>query len=237
MGENIRKIFIGFDRKETVAYHALCQSIIEKSSVPVSFTPIYLNHLSDIYYREHDNRQSNEFSFTRFLVPFLQNYSGTALFLDCDMMLRTDIDEIFQYASKQPEKAVHVIQHDYTPKNKIKYLDNVQYDYPRKNWSSVILWNCDHPKNKLLDLDFVNSASPADLHRFTWLEDRDIGSIDLAWNWLVGELDGTKDALNSVKNVHWTVGGPYFHEYNDVDFAQEWFSLRDRMNFCKQKDE
>lgn len=230
-------IYIGFDSKETIAYHALCQSIIEQSSVPVSFTPICLSHLKGIYTRHIDVRQSNEFSYSRFLVPYLQNYKGAALFMDCDMMLRADIKLLFDYAQHNSDKAVHVVQHNYQPKNKIKYLDNIQYNYPRKNWSSFVLWNCEHEKNKDLDLNFVNNASPADLHRFSWLEDTNIGSLDISWNWLVGELQGEKEILNSVKNVHWTVGGPYFKEYAEVDFADEWFGLKERMNYCRQKDD
>lgn len=230
-------IYIGFDGKETVAYHALCQSIIENSSVPVSFTPIYLKHLGGIYNRDIDARQSNEFSFSRFLVPYLQNYQGFALFMDCDMMLRTNIKELFDYTQLHSDKAVHVVKHNYEPKNNIKYLDNIQYNYPRKNWSSVVLWNCGHKKNKSLDLHFINNASPAELHRFSWLDDAEIGSLDITWNWLVGELEADKETLDSVKNVHWTIGGPYFKEYANVEFAIEWFNLKDRMNYCKQKDD
>jgi hypothetical protein len=232
----IVNIFIGYDKKETVAYHALCQSIIETSSRPVSITPINLSNLKHIYSRKIDNQQSNEFSFSRFLVPYLQSYTGYGIFLDCDMMIKSDIYELIEIASSNPSKAVHVVKHDYIPKEKMKYLNNVQHNYPRKNWSSVIVWNSGHEKNKKLDLSFVNSASGAELHRFTWLDDNEIGELDVTWNWLVGELDLEDGQEDKIKNVHWTVGGPYFNEYATVDFADEWFALKSRLNFCQQRE-
>lgn len=194
--------------------------------------PINLANLKQIYNRPKNPKQSNEFSFSRFLVPYLSNYEGQAIFLDCDMLLRTDISEIFEVFEYDPGKAVYVVKHNYTPKDNIKYLNNVQYDYPRKNWSSVVLWNCAHEKNKQLTPSFVNTADPMVLHRFMWLDDDDIGSLDVHWNWLVGEYENPPD---DVKNIHWTVGGPYFHEYQNADFADEWREEHRLMNFCKQR--
>ena len=229
-------VYIGYDPKESISWHVLVQSLMETTSMPLSIKPVNLRNLSAIYKRDHDNRQSNEFSFSRFLVPYLMNYSGHALFMDCDMLVRSDISEIFDLATDQQTKAVHVVKHDYTPKDDVKYLGQKQYAYPRKNWSSVILWNCSHPKNKQVDLDFVNKASGAELHRFTWLEDDEIGDLDIAWNWLVGEYD-LKQLGTNVKNVHWTVGGPYFNEYENVDFADEWFKMKETAIRCDQLGE
>jgi len=227
------KIFIGYDSVESVAWHTMAHSIFERSSAPVSIIPLYLGNLKDIYTRERNSKQSNEFSFTRFLVPYLSDYSGYAVFFDCDMMLRTDINEILDVVNSQPDKAVYVVKHDYTPKNKIKFLKQVQYEYPRKNWSSVVLWNCGHPSNKKVTKDYVNTASPMELHRFLWLKDEEIGDLDVRWNWLVGEY---ANPPKDVKNVHWTVGGPYFNEYKNVDFSEEWFEEKDRMQNCNQLD-
>jgi len=232
MNKSILKIFIGYDPVESVAWHTMTHSILSRSSVPVAIVPVNIANLKKVYTRERDPKQSNEFSFTRFLVPYLSGYEGFAAFFDCDMMLRTDVARLFELAAKNPSKAVHVVQHDYEPRDDIKYLNTVQYRYPRKNWSSVVLWNCGHPSNRAVTPEFVNTASPMELHRFQWLKDEEIGALDVRWNWLVGEY---ADPPQDVHNVHWTVGGPYFHEYKGADFAQEWFAEHERMNFCLQR--
>ena len=232
INNNLLKIFIGFDPVESVAWHTMVHSILSRSSVPVAIIPINISNLKGIFNRERDPKQSNEFSFTRFLVPYLSNYEGLAAYFDCDMMLRTDISELFEYAKRDPMKALHVVQHDYEPREGIKYLNTIQYRYPRKNWSSVVLWNCGHPSNRAVTPEFVNTASPMELHRFQWLNDSEIGALDVRWNWLVGDYS---DPPPDVCNVHWTVGGPYFHEYKDADFSQEWFEEHERMNYCLQR--
>lgn len=232
MNEQIIKVFIGFDPVESVAWHTMAHSILENSSRPVAIVPVNIKNLSTIYKRERDPKQSNEFSFTRFLVPHLCNFQGQAVFFDCDMLLRTDISELFDVFEADPGKAVYVVKHDYEPRDGIKYLGTVQYKYPRKNWSSVVLWDCSHPSNAAVTADFVNTASPMELHRFNWLKDDEIGELDVRWNWLVGEYD---EPPEDVKNVHWTVGGPYFEEYKNADFANEWFTERDKMAYCLQR--
>ena len=232
MRPDILKIFIGYDPVESVAWHTMAHSIFERSSMPVSIIPLNLRNLNGIYSRNRDPRQSNEFSFSRFLVPYLCNYEGFAAFFDCDMMVRTDISKIFDEGYKDADKAIHVVKHDYAPKNTIKFLNNVQYSYPRKNWSSVVLWNCNHKSNRIVTPEFVNFEAPETLHRFLWLKDDEIGSLDIKWNWLVGEYENPPP---DVFNVHWTVGGPYFNEYSDADFSSEWFKENERMNFCAQK--
>ena len=232
MSSKLLKVFIGYDPVESVAWHAMAHSILVRSSIPVSIIPVNVANLKEIYTRERDQKQSNEFSFTRFLVPYLCDYQGYAVFFDCDMMLRTDISEILNVTKAQPDKAVYVVQHNYEPRDEIKFLNAVQYKYPRKNWSSVMLWDCAHPANKKVTADFVNTATPMELHRFQWLEDDQIGELDVRWNWLVGEYD---QPPSDVKNVHWTVGGPYFDEYKDADFASEWFAESEKMNYCMQR--
>jgi hypothetical protein len=228
--EKTIRIFIGYDPVETVAFHTMVQSLIDTSSNPISITPLNIRNLKNQFYRERDIKQSNEFSFIRFLVPYLCNYSGYAVYFDCDMMLRADVSELLELAD--PTKAISVVKHLYEPKAQIKYLDTVQYTYPRKNWSSVILWNCSHMKNKILTREYVGSSTGLELHRFTWLEDEEIGELDVCWNWLVGEYEKT---TAEVKNVHWTNGGPYFHEYKNVAFADEWAEVFEKTNFCKQR--
>lgn len=219
----VLRIFIGYDSRETVAYHALCQSILERSTIPVSFTPINITNIRQ-YQRPADPLASTEFSFSRFLVPWLCNYSGYALFLDCDMLVRCDIAELLPYLPYT--NAVSVVKHDYTPRTETKFLGNVQSKYPRKNWSSVMLFNCGHYHCRRLTPDVVNTQSGAYLHRFEWT-DR-IGTLPPEWNYLVGE-----DQPEVVpKIVHYTLGGPYFPEYANCDFSSEWFETEQRMNSC-----
>ena len=233
MHPDVIKIFIGYDPVESVAWHTMVSSIYRQSSRPVAIVPINLGNLKGIFNRPRDPKQSNEFSFSRFLVPYLCNYEGIGIFFDCDQLLRTDIAEIFNVIDQQPSKAIYVVKHTYEPRNDVKYLNTVQYRYPRKNWSSVVLLNCAHVKNRVVTPEFVNTADALDLHRFTWLDDLEIGELDFRWNWLVGEYD---DPPNDVKNVHWTVGGPYFREYASADFAEEWQLEQKNINFCLQKN-
>ena len=164
-------IVVGFDQREAVAYHVFCQSVLSKASRPVRFIPLAHNALK--FYTETHTDGSNKFIYSRFLTPYLQNFEGPALFADGDMVCRTDIAELM--ALFDPTKAVQVVQHDYQTKANIKYLGNRNQNYPRKNWSSLILWNCAHPRNKVLTPEFIEENSGADLHRFGWLPDSLIG--------------------------------------------------------------
>jgi hypothetical protein len=225
-------IFIGYDPVESIAFHTLVQSITHYASQPVHIVPLNIRNLKSHFTRERDPKQSNEFSFTRFLVPSLMDYKGWALFMDCDMMFREDVFNVFDELRNQEGKAVYVVKHDYEPGDKVKYLNTVQYAYPRKNWSSFVLWNCGHVSNKKVTNEWVQEASGLELHRFTWLDDSEIGELNVRWNWLVGDY---KNPPPDVANVHWTLGGPYFNECRTADFHEEWFKMRDRMMHCAQK--
>ena len=209
-------IFIGYDNKERVAYNVLSHSIIQNSTKPVAITPIALNNLKDDFVRERNNISSTEFSFSRFIIPHLMNYQGWALFMDCDMLMKADINELWRL--RDDKYAVQVCKHDYTPKNTVKFLNQKQTVYPKKNWSSFMLMNC--KKCSALTPNYVNRASGLELHQFKWLEsDKLIGDLPLEWNWLAGEYE-KKD---NVKNVHFTEGGPWFNEYEDGDYSADWF--------------
>jgi hypothetical protein len=221
------KIFIGYDPDETVAYHTLVQSIMDTSSVPVSITPLSLSHLG-FWDRPRDSRQSNDFSYTRFLVPYLCNYMGTAIYMDCDMLVLSDIAELNDLC--KTNKAVHVVKHDYVPKDEYKYLGRKQYSYPRKNWSSFIVWDSYNKSNWKLTPDLIKKETGSYLHRFGWLKDDEIGELDPKWNWLVGEYS---DPPTDVKNVHWTNGGPYFKDYDTAAFSDEWNKTKQKVNYCK----
>lgn len=212
------RIFIGFDQRETVAYHVCAQSIIKRASCPVAITPIALHNIKRVFDRPKE-QQSTDFAFSRFLTPYLSGYKGFSVFMDCDMIVRTDIADILQYAST--EHAVSVVKHDYTPKTGIKFLGAKQTVYPKKNWSSVMLFN--NTKCGALTPDYVENASGADLHQFAWADS--VGELPKEWNHLVGELPENPDA----KIVHYTLGTPCFKGYENQEFADEWRREREGM--------
>ncbi|HEX7249771.1 MAG TPA: glycosyltransferase [Burkholderiales bacterium] len=209
-------VYIGYDPKESVAFHTLSHSILRRATGPVSVAPLAQAQLRGLYTRPRGPTESTEFSLTRFLVPALSSFEGWSVFMDCDMLCRTDLAEIEREMARQPDKAVLVCQHDYVPKTERKFLGHVQTRYPRKNWSSFMVFN--NARCKALSLDYVNSAPGLDLHGFKWIDDAAIGALPLEWNWLVGEYPHNPDA----KIAHFTLGGPYFAEYRDCDYSDEW---------------
>ena len=223
------RIFIGYDSKEPVAYHTLAHSIIRQSSIPVSIAPVMQSQLNGVYTRPRGATESTEFSLTRFLVPALSGFEGWSLFMDCDMLCRVDVAQLTYHTERNPDKAVLVCQHDYVPKTERKFLDQVQTKYPRKNWSSLMLFN--NARCRALTPDYVNSATGLELHRFAWTDEALIGALPLEWNWLVGEYPHNAHA----KIVHFTLGGPYFDEYRDCDYAGEWREESRRANFAANR--
>ena len=177
-------IFIGYDHREAIAYHVCANSIIRHSSKPISITPLALKNMQD--YQETHTDGSNQFIYSRFLVPHLMEYKGWAIFMDGDMLVRDDIEKL--WALRDDSKAVMVVKHDYKTKMTEKYLGAKNENYPRKNWSSVILWNCGHAANKVVTPEFIETATGAQLHRFTWLADELVGELPKVWNWLPDEF-------------------------------------------------
>lgn len=214
------RIFIGFDSREPVAYHVLSHSILTRASIPVAIIPLHQNSLRrmGIYTRELNPLESTEFSFTRFLVPHISNYEGISVFMDSDMLMLEDVAELIVETYREPEKwAVRVCQHDYTPKSASKFLGNVQTAYPRKNWSSFMVFN--NAECGVLTPEYVNTATGLELHRFQWTKDDMIGELPLVWNWLVGEYGHSQ---KPIKNLHFTLGGPWFFDYKDSDYSEDW---------------
>jgi hypothetical protein len=205
-------IYVGFDPREAVAFHVCVNSIIRHSSIPVSIIPLALNTLP--FYQEQHGDGSNAFIYSRFLVPYLNGYKGRALFVDGDMIFRADVAEILPYLE---DMDVAVVKHDYKTKHPKKYLGNTNEDYPRKNWSSVILWNCE--RHKMLSPEFVQAQKGSYLHRFQWVPDQRIGELPKTWNWLVGEYEHNENA----KLLHYTIGVPAFEAYRDSDHSAEWW--------------
>lgn len=208
------RLTVGFDQREAVAYHTFVQSVVDCTSQPVAITPLVLSALPG--YQETHKDGSNTFIYSRFLTPWLMDYKGWAIFADGDMICRTDLNEL--WGLRDERFAVMVVKHDYQTKAARKYLGNKNENYPRKNWSSLVLWNCGHEKNKILTPDFVMGQTGAFLHRFSWLGDSDVGDLPKEWNWLAIEY-----AENSRANlVHYTLGTPCFREYRQSDMASYW---------------
>ncbi len=216
------RVFIGFDHREEVAFGVLSHSIHARASEPVAIAPVMLDQLAGVYRRERNPLQSTDFSFSRFLTPYLCGYQGWAIFMDCDMLVLDDIAKLWRLRDER--HAVQVVKHVHVPKEEVKFLGAVQTKYEKKNWSSVMLMNC--ARCTALTPDYVNRASGLELHQFKWLEgDHLIGDIPRGWNHLVGYDPPRRDA----SLVHYTIGGPYFEAYRDCEYAAEWFAERDAM--------
>ena len=223
-------IFIGYDSREDLAYQVCSYSIKSKSKLAKIF-PLKLNELKSkgLYNRDEDKLGSTEFTFSRFLVPVLNDYTGWALFCDCDILFLNSVEELFSQVNDK--YAVMCVKHDYTPKGDTKMDGRIQSIYPRKNWSSLVLWNCNHPSNKKITSELVNDPKITGkfLHRFSWLEDDEIGEISHEWNWLVGWYKEPTDG--APKAIHYTEGGPWFPEYRFCDYHEIWKNkLQEMMN-------
>ena len=214
------RLVVGFDQRESVAFHTFVQSVIDVTSMPISLTPLALNSLRG--YRESHSDGSNSFIYSRFLTPYIANFDGWAIFADGDMVCKADLADL--WALRKNEFAVMVAKHSYETKATKKYLGNKNEDYPRKNWSSVILWNCQHPKNRVLTPDLVMKSNGAFLHRFSWLLNSEIGEIPKEWNWLATEYEDNPAA----NLIHYTLGTPCFREYRDSPMSAEWHRAHKR---------
>lgn len=211
------RVFIGYDHVENVAHNVMVNSIQRHASKPVSITQVALHQLKGLLWRDRHPLQSNEFAFSRWLVPYLCDFKGWAIWADCDMLFRDDIAKLWEL--RDYKYAVQVVKHEHKPRETTKYLGTTQTTYDRKNWSSVILFNCE--KCAELTLGFVNRADGLYLHQFKWLDDKLIGELPNEWNYLVGYQ--TRQEVPQPKNVHFTIGGPYFEDYADTEFAEEWW--------------
>ena len=219
------KIYIGWDSREDIAYQVCKQSLFDTASVPLNVVPLKQKTLREakFYWRDEDKLASTEFTFTRFLVPALMNFKGWALFIDCDFVALEDVKRLFD--QRNDNYAVMCAHHDYTPKKGVKMDGKAQTVYPRKNWSSMMLINCGHPSNRVLTKDFVNDPEIDGkyLHRFSWLKDKEVGQLSHEWNWLVGWYKEPKDG--KPKFLHYTEGGPWFKEYWNCEYANEYYRV------------
>ena len=214
------KVYVGYDTREDIAYQ-VCEHSIKRRNGETEVIALKQKELREqgLYTREPDKLASTEFTFTRFFVPHLNNYKGWAVFCDLDFVWKVPSKELEQYCDDS--KAVVCVQHDYKPEDgSIKMDGQIQLQYPRKNWSSMVLWNCEHPKNKILTPEFLNKQTPKFLHRFSWLEDSEIGSLPHEYNWLVGWYKEPQDGKPKI--LHYTEGGPWFDGYRDCEYADDW---------------
>lgn len=226
------RIFIGYDPREAAAYHVCCQSILETTTKPVSFHPLALSMLKGF---DGQRDGSNAFNLSRFLVPQLCNYEGWALFIDGDMLVDVDIGQLWAYRHAMFDKAVGVVKHEYATRNPRKYvgtpMESANVDYPRKNWSSVMLWNCAHPSNRMLDAAYIADSSPKALHRFTWLADSAVGELSPGWNYLVREFGPSSAHL-----YHYTCGVPGIRHYADDHGSWNWHAALLKALRCAGED-
>jgi hypothetical protein len=215
-------IYIGYDGREAAAFNVLAYSIHRRASAPVTIAPVMLSQLQGVFHRQRHPLQSTDFSFSRFLTPYLSDYAGWSIFMDCDMLVLDDIARL--WALRDDRYAVMVVKHDHVPTEDRKFLNEPQTKYEKKNWSSVMLFN--NARCRALTPEFVNTASGLELHQFKWLgDDGLIGALPPQWNHLVAYDPPRKDAAL----VHYTLGGPYFDKYRDCEYSSEWLAERDAM--------
>tara|TARA_Y100000590_G_scaffold46999_1_gene49786 strand:- start:1343 stop:2020 length:678 start_codon:yes stop_codon:yes gene_type:complete len=223
MRNNLR-VFIGYDPREKIAYHVLSQSILANSSMPVTISPINLKNLRKFYKRPKERKHSTEFSISRFLTPYLSNYKGYSLYLDCDFIVLEDIAKLLSLVSKNSNKTVWCVKHkDYLPKDKTKFLREKQIPYAKKNWSSFMIFN--NAKCKILTPKLVAKANGLYLHQFKWTKEKLIGSLPNNWNILVEEQKFPK----KINALHYTLGGPYFKKHSKCPGAGYWFKYKNQI--------
>jgi len=222
------RIYIGWDSREPEAYDVAKFSLERRASIPVAVIPLKIDELCarGLYRRDKDPLASTEFTYSRFLTPALADYSGWALFCDSDFLWLGDIAGLLDY-TRTPTKAMFCVQHDYQPKDTVKMDGAVQTTYPRKNWSSLMLFNCEYPSVRRLTPDVVNRETGAYLHRMQWLADDEIGALPIEWNWLEGW--NKKPEQGTPKAVHFTRGGPWFENWQDVEYGDLWCAERAEM--------
>ena len=219
-------VYIGYDAVESGAFWTCASSLLETSSIPVEIIPLKRSQLP--LQRPRHPKQSNEFAFTRWLVPYLQKYKGCAIFVDCDFVFLDDIANLWYLRDTQ--YAVQVCKHSAEVfKAGTKYLGTEQTVYEKKCWSSLMIFNCEHEACERLTPSYIDRANGLDLHQFKWCNDDQIGSLPLEWNWLVGLYPELKD----VKAVHYTEGGPYFSEYANCPYADKFWAAFDKMKYVK----
>lgn len=215
-------LYVGFDPRTEIGYHTFVSSVLHCTSVPVGIVPLDQTMLRSVWKAGHRDG-SNAFTYLRFLVPFLNSFSGWAVFADgSDMVMRGDLAELWEL--RNHHKAVQVVKHHYSTKHPKKYvgtaMEAVNEDYDRKNWSSLMLINCSHFSWRDLTPELVGGGMPGeDLQSFKFIRTpQQLGELPLEWNWLVDEYGENPHA----KLLHWTTGIPAFPQYTNAPMADVW---------------
>lgn len=218
-------VAIGYDHRESIAYHVLAHSIMRRASQPIRIQPIMLSQLNNVFTRERSPMQSTDFTYSRFLTPYMSDDNSVSIFLDCDMLCLTDICDLEVIARQNLHSDVLVVKHDYMPAMDDKFLGQMQTIYPCKNWSSMMVFNGHRMRVKQLTPSYVNKAQAMELHQFKWADA--ITGLPTEWNHLVGEYKPNPKA----KLVHFTRGGPWFNGYADCEYANIWYDeLKDMLH-------
>lgn len=215
------RLFLGFDKSQPVAFHVCAHSLLRRSSIPVSITPVRKESLERFFTRPRGPYDSTEFSITRFLVPFLSDFQGFSVFMDGDMVCLGDVAELCGYMTMMDHygTAVRVVKHDYKPKEETKFLGALQTQYNKKNWSSVMIFN--NALCTALTPDYVERMPGLHLHQFGWCKANQIASMPKRWNWLIGE-PGYENLPEDAAIVHYTKGTPCLEEYKGCNYAYLW---------------
>lgn len=208
------QLYIGYDKQFEDNIDVQIHSILKNTNTELKITLLKLEELKKILWRKKEKKQTTDSAFTRWLVPYLSDYKGWSLYMDSDMFCRDNIEQVFNL--KDESKSAMVVKNNFYYDQKIKFNDKIQLNYIRKNWSSFILFN--NSKCKVLDLEYINATKGLELHQFKWLNDEQIGELPKEWNYLV-EVEQSKI---EAKNVHWTLGGPWFKSKQDVEYSEEW---------------
>lgn len=226
------RVYIGYDAREDLAYQVARSSLLAHSPAaqPVKLDAERLAS-AGLFRRQQDRRNSavydlhsnaycsTDFAITRFLVPLIEQ-NGWALFVDCDVVFLGDVQELFALADSS--KAVMVVKH-HSQEGALRKMDGqVQQMYARKNWSSVMLFNCEHLANRRLSLQDVNERPGRDLHQFYWLHDSEIGELPPEWNWLVN----VESVPAAPKIAHFTLGGPWIPSWAGAAHDEIWQRAR-----------
>lgn len=222
---NDLKVYVGYDSREDIAWQVCRHSLVRHTRAPLNVFPIKQKCVRQLglYTRPVDAPASTEFSLTRFLTPYLAAHDGWTIFVDCDFVFTVDVRSILK--ELDPAKGLYVVQHDYIPRHQVKMDGKAQTTYPRKNWSSFMVFNGSNPLVRKLTPRVVNTQAPSFLHRFSWIPDEFIGSLPIAWNFLVGEYPEPKKTPHA---IHYTNGGPWFEHWRDVSYGDVWRGEHDR---------
>ena len=214
-------IYIGYDDQRNNIFKVCEKSILKNSKNNIEIFKIGNSILNkNIWYREKNKYESTDFSISRFLVPFLSNFSGISIFMDDDFLWKCDVSDLMEFYDDS--KSVMVCKHNYISKFETKWNSNKQINYARKNWSSLMIFNSKHFDCKNLNVKNVNEKSALWLHQFKWTDDKNIGQIPLNYNYLVGEYE---ENFNDIKALHFTNGCPIYDDSIKTRHSNEWLEI------------